>query len=347
MTRPPFPSFPPSDPPFSVKDVTRIQADLYPMGAEINGRKETRHFIADEHWEAEIAEKLDLLERDASLRRCIATDDPAGLAEALWRVAALLEMDEPTLWQTEGCIAQLPRHGLRLIVTNDESRICPEIDAPEATPLGQRIAAWLERQSGVARLFDALALTCQEDIVIMRGSDSGPGDAEALHVCFPSGWDPREKAGRDFTTIHEPVGDNARLLGASANVMKALLTKGPYVRFSFGLSPNPALDNHPVTRPPKPPASIWTDPESAIDRIYVRMERQTTYPMPDLNRGLFTIRVYVDPVKARLARDPSLRPRLASLIETAIPEVRDYKGITEMSPVLLEWLASSGITTEG
>ena len=122
----------------------------------------------------------------------------------------------------------------------------------------------------------------------MRGSDSGPGDAEALHVCFPSGWDPREKAGRDFTTIHEPVGDNARLLGASANVMKALLTKGPYVRFSFGLSPNPALDNHPVTRPPKPPASIWTDPESAIDRIYVRMERQTTYPMPDLNRGLFT-----------------------------------------------------------
>src|SRR6478609_456813 len=167
MTRPPFPPFPPSDPPFSVKDVTRIQADLYPMGAEINGRKETRHFIADENWEAEIATKLDLLERDASLRRCIATDDPAGLAEALWRVAGLLEQDEPTLWQTEGSIAQLPRHGLRLIATNEKTRICPDIDATEATPLGQRIAAWLERQLGVDRLFDALALTCQEDLVIM------------------------------------------------------------------------------------------------------------------------------------------------------------------------------------
>jgi hypothetical protein len=129
--------------------------------------------------------------------------------------------------------------------------------------------------------------------------------------------------------------------------MKALLTKGPYVRFSFGLSPNPTLDDHPATRPPKPPASLWTDPETAIDHIHIRMERQTTYPMPDLNRGLFTIRVYVDPLKTRLARDPSLRPRLASLIETAIPEVRDYKGITEMSPVLLEWLGATGTRAEG
>src|SRR6478735_310371 len=105
MTGCPFPPFPPSDPPFSVKDVTRIQADLYPMGAVINGRKEERHFIADEHWEAEITAKLELLERDASLRRCFATDDPAELAAALWRVAGLLEQDEPTLWQSEGGIA--------------------------------------------------------------------------------------------------------------------------------------------------------------------------------------------------------------------------------------------------
>src|SRR5829696_8364072 len=143
MTGSPFPPFPPSDPPFSVKDVTRIQADLYPLGTEINGRKEERHFIADEHWEAEISAKLDLLERDASLRRCIATYDPTGLAGALWRVAGLLEQDEPTLWQTASGIAWLPRHGLRLIASNEKTRICPDIDATEATPLGRRIAAWL------------------------------------------------------------------------------------------------------------------------------------------------------------------------------------------------------------
>jgi hypothetical protein len=329
-----FPPFPPSNPPFAVRDVTRIAADLYPMGSEINGRREEKHFIADEHWESEIAAKLALLERDASLRRCIVTDDPDGLVAALWHVAGLLANDEPTLWQMETDGAFLPRLGLRL--TGD--RICPEVDTSGATPLGQQIAAWLERQSGVARLFDALALACQEDIVIMRAAEQGPGGAEALHVCFPSGWDPREKAGRDFRAIHEPVGDNARLLSASANVMKALLTKGPYVRFSFGLSANPALDNHPTTRPPKPPPAFWDDPDTAIDSIYVRMERQTTYPMPDLDRGLFTIRVYVDPVKDRIARDPSLRPRLARLVETAIPDVRAYKGITEMSPALLEWL---------
>lgn len=332
-----FPPLPPSDPPFSVRDVTRIAADLYPMGSEINGRREEKHFIADEHWEDEITTKLELLEQDASLRRCIVSDDPDGLSVALRRVAELLANDEPTLWQMEPEGAFLPRLGLRLT----GKQCCPEIDASDATPLGHRIAAWLERQPGIARLFDALALACQEDIVIMRAAEQGPGDAEALHVCFPSGWDPRDKAGRDFRTIHEPVGDNARLLNSSHNLMKALLTKGPYVRFSFGLSANPALDNHPATRPSKPATEFWNDPDTAIDGIYVRMERQTTYPMPDLGRGLFTIRVYVDPVKSRIARDPSLAPRLKSLVETAIPEVRDYKGITEMSPALLTWLGRS------
>jgi hypothetical protein len=48
------PPFPPQHPPFAVRDVTRIQADLFPMGSEINGRIEQGHFVADEHWEADV-----------------------------------------------------------------------------------------------------------------------------------------------------------------------------------------------------------------------------------------------------------------------------------------------------
>ena len=68
------------------------------------------------------------------------------------------------------------------------------------------------------------------------------------------------------------------------------------------------------------------------------MERQTTFPMPDLGRGLFTIRIYVDPLVERLDREPSLAPRLAHILRSTAPEVRRYKGVDRLAPPLLTWL---------
>src|SRR5690606_11741947 len=131
---------------------------------------------------------------------------------------------------------------------------------------------------------------------------------------FPSGWDPVEKLGTGFHAIHEPIADNARLLGSSANVMKALLTKGPYIRHAWSVTLHPGRDSHPDVRRPDLTPEQWADPEIVAAHTYLRMERQTTYPMPDLGRGLFTIRIYVDPLVARLEREPSLRSRVAHLL---------------------------------
>ena len=94
-----FAPLPNSDPRFARRDNAAPQVDLYPFGRELNGRVETGHFEADEHWESEIAYKLELLERDTSLRRVIVEDDLSGLTDALWRVGDLLAADEPTLWR--------------------------------------------------------------------------------------------------------------------------------------------------------------------------------------------------------------------------------------------------------
>ncbi|MEZ4623587.1 MAG: hypothetical protein R2843_01995 [Thermomicrobiales bacterium] len=52
-----FAPLPSSDPRFARRDNAAPQVDLYPFGRELNGRVETGHFEADEHWESEIAYK--------------------------------------------------------------------------------------------------------------------------------------------------------------------------------------------------------------------------------------------------------------------------------------------------
>jgi dimethylamine monooxygenase subunit A len=333
-----LPPLPAPMPPFMVRDRFRISADLFPLGEDYNGVTETAHFVADDRWEPCIIRKLEVLESHADRASLHLDDDPAGLAAALWRVGGLLANDEPTLASVLPEGLRLPRLGLRLLADTQERTIEPEVVREDPSAVGERVAAWLEERTGVARLADALALACQEDIVIMRGAAEGPDVAESLQVCLPSGWDPREKIGTGFHAIHEPIADNARLLGASANVMKALLTKGPFIRYSWSVTLHGGLDAHPELPRPELTEAEWADPETVAARTFLRMERQTTFPMPDLGRGLFTIRIYVDPLMERLERQPEFRSRLATLIASTAPEVRQYKGVDRLAPPLLAWL---------
>ena len=341
------PPLPAPTPPFMVRDRFTVSADLFPLGAEYNGIVERAHFVADDQWEAFVAEKLRVLATRAERASLVETDDPAGLAEALWRVLGLLAADEPGLARLTADGVDLPRLGLALRADDAAARVEPEVRRVAPTPLGARVADWLEGRHGVPRLADALALAAQEDIVVMRGGGDGPDAAELLQVCFPSGWDPSEKLGRGFRAIHEPIADNARLLGSSANVMKALLTKGPYIRFAWSVSLSDRLDAHPELIGPDLPPGAWADPARVAAATFVRMERQTTHPMPDLGRGLFTIRIYVDPLEARLARQPDLRPRLAHILRSTAPAVRAYKGVDRLTPPLLAWLDPDGVTEQG
>jgi Protein of unknown function (DUF3445) len=329
---------PEPDPPFMNEARFDIKADLFPLGTVINGKLEQKHFEQDNQLEYFLTERLNLFETQLEMRRLIHTDDESGLAESLHRVFGLYAKDHSELIHLGPDGIVLKHLGLRLRCSSTATRIEPVIERLAPTELGERIASWLERQNSVARLLDALALSCQEDIVIMRGSARSDW-AEALSVSFPSGWDPREKLAENFERIHEPIADNARLLKASGNTMKALLTKGPFIRFSWGLTINPSLDNHPSSPKPELPQAWLENPNELVKHSYLRMERQTTFPMPDLERGLFSIRVYVTPLLERLERDPSLRSRLARFIASVKPEVIAYKGMAQITPAILRWLS--------
>jgi hypothetical protein len=336
-------NLPPPAPPFMVQPTFEIKADLFPLPSTLNGRYEEKHFIEDTLLGHYISKRLELFEKNASDRRAIQTDDEVGLAKTVWRVFDIFASEYPQLIQKNLDGLVLNHLGLRLIADTLERKLCPKVVLENPTELGQRVAKWLEQQTGVTRLLDALCLSCQEDIVIMRDIGETGHYAEALSVCFPSGWDPREKLLGNFSHIHAPIAENERLLKSGSNIMKALFTKGPFIRFSWGLTLNSQLDNHPETPKGTLPDLFFDDPNLLARHVYLRMERQTTFPFPELQRGLFSIRVYVNPLTERVKKEPELRERLATLLHSVKSEVLAYKGMARLTPPIVAWLESEEV----
>lgn len=166
------------------------------------------------------------------------------------------------------------------------------------------------------------ALRVQEDLVLMHGTL-----LEALWVCFPSHWNPLEKIGRSFAEIHSPVPHSEKLRAAQHNVARAMSQKGPFVRYVWGLTFNPALSAH-----PNRPALL------SGEQVYFRTERQVTLPLPDLDRSWFLIRVFVVPVES-VANTPERRAALREALQTMPKALRAYKPGTVAA---YRWLEARG-----
>lgn len=232
---------------------------------------------------------------------------------------------------------------------------------PVPAELKVRARRHLEGLPPLERLADALALAVQEDLVVMRdeggpagdmrggpargapggvagGRRDGPsaGEAELLHVCFPSAWDPRARAGADFAALHAPVPHGEVLQRSAPQVVRAMVAKGPFVRYVWSLAPDARLDRNP-RRHPDPAATVG--PES----MWFRVERQTVMPLPELQRALFTIRVYMAPL-ASVAVGAERRRTLASAVASMDEALLAYKGIGEGRDALLAWLEAGDPT---
>jgi hypothetical protein len=192
-----------------------------------------------------------------------------------------------------------------------------------------------------------LALQLQEDFVILKHE----GDAlrtEYLSVCFPSRWDPREKIGLDFSQIHAPVADNQMLLAAGPSIMTMAFMKQPMLRHVWLIVPSASLPQHPDQNDYSW-AETLRDPSPLLPRLYFRVERQTTWPLPQFNRAVFFIRVMMSPLVEVLRAPHAVRPEpvegsngtpsrareLARALRSMTLAVVAYRGMTDAMPRLL------------
>ena len=315
MAPPTEPLLAPERIPFPVEPRYLIRPDLRKL------QPGQPRFVVDARWPSYLERKLELLTSDPGRCRVIGGDEDR-IHGALQRVAGSLSEEHPELCRLDGRSLLFPLLGLAL----DEEGGIAECGESATAALRTRVAEHLEGLPVTARLADALALSVQEDLVLVAGPPNRDS-AILLHVCFPSHWDPGERAGASFARLHQPVPHNERLLAGSRNMLAAMMSKGPFIRSVWSLTATPHLDQNPARPHGAPPMGG----ERLIDSLYFRSERQTTSPFDDF--ALFTIRIYVS--RLRRVLDPNRAALLATAIRSMDADLLRYKSLTAIREPLL------------
>lgn len=200
-----------------------------------------------------------------------------------------------------------------------------------------------ETHSKYLHSFDAICAQIQEDVALLS-LDTVDGKTtnylSAVHLCAAGHWSPQDKIGKDFFAIHVPVPHIEKINERAAQFADMMVNKGPFVRFVWGFSTDLRLNHH-----PKAPEGIdqneWhgrslLDPTK--DKLFVRVERQVTWGLPEINSGLFTIRVsYLDGEEVR--KNPEQRQKLLESLQSMSPQSKVYKGVVSSFEVLTQYLS--------
>ncbi len=192
---------------------------------------------------------------------------------------------------------------------------------------------------------DALAAQIQEDLTVICRAENGSNWLSAVHLCYPNHWSAEEKIGKNFSCIHTPVAGMEKINRRADAIVNTMINRKPMVRFGWGLSTDTRLNHH-----PEPPAKLslqqWYgrnfDPQHP--RLYLRIERQVIWGLPQCQAALFTIRTYFRDCSV-IKKDPELRHKLSSAIESMTPESLIYKGLAETKDSILTWLQNNVLST--
>jgi hypothetical protein len=279
----------------------------------------------DARYAEELREKHRLLtERHAEVFQATPGSVPAQ-REVLDRLLDHLAADHPGLVEVDG----------------DEVRV---------TATG---AAYRRADFATAPL-DLAGRLVQEDLCLMAppgepGAGEGkPGEGEngyrlvAASLCFPARWSLAEKFDKPMIRIHERVPGYAETLGRPVDRFFSHLADGrPVWRLNWSVIDDPALFQPTGSGKFRTGTDDAITPETAGERLWLRVERQTLLRLPESRHILFGIRTYVDPLSA-LATRPDMATALAGAIRDLPDGLRRYKSIGRFEEAVLGWLDGVG-----
>ena len=182
---------------------------------------------------------------------------------------------------------------------------------------------------------DAAARMVEEDLCLLQLID-GEYRLTAASVASPSYWRLADKLGKELLDIHDPVPELRTRIGARMRRFFHNLPAGRiFMRGNWFLHVSDRLFRLPEDlRPPRAGEPL------ALERLYLRCERQTLRRLPESGAVLFTIRVYLNPL-VEVAEHPALAADLREALRSD-----DWAAAVKMQEVrawrepLLVWLGS-------
>ena len=173
----------------------------------------------------------------------------------------------------------------------------------------------------------------EEDLCVMQ-PHGGRYALTAASVASPSYWRLEDKLGKELLDIHDPVAGLREGIGERMRHFFRELAPGRiYLRGNWFVH----ASGEPFGTPEQLAPRRHAPSPRAVERLFLRCERQTLRRLPRTGAILFTIRVFLNPL-ADLAAQPTLA---ADILEAfAQPGVLDYKtrAVANRRTELLAWL---------
>ena len=182
---------------------------------------------------------------------------------------------------------------------------------------------------------DALSCQVQEDIAIIERHKQ-KDFISFLHLCLPNHWAAEDKLGQSIIDAHLPVPKMDKINQQTPKLINALIHKGPFERFTWGIATDKRLNHHPIA-PDGIEQAEWQGRKFDPDKpeLYLRIERQTTTGLAEVNAFIFTIRTYHRSVKNLTSDELAI---LKHAILTMPDTVKVYKGLHRQSEEICSYL---------
>lgn len=193
--------------------------------------------------------------------------------------------------------------------------------------LAQEHNVVVDRSGPRAAQWARVAHLVQEDLAVLHRGVDDVGDTIVLNVCFPSGWRPERLKEATFQGIHVPVPAFTDKKAVAQSMVRAMVDRGPYVRFVWTCSADDDLDHHPEEGRRAP----WGNATHG----WLRVERQTTVPFADAGAALFLIRTYLYPFASLSTEE---KQTLTTALTVMSDEIATYKGLLAGKARILELL---------
>ena len=179
---------------------------------------------------------------------------------------------------------------------------------------------------------DIIGRLVPEDFCLIRPTADGPLLIAAI-LCFPSRWVLAEKLGRPLQDVHERVPGYAARLGAPVDRFFANLKPGRMaLRLNWTIIDDPALFQLSGKFGTAPDLAITSD--NALEKLFLRVERQTFVALPHSGNVSFGIRTHVTPL-ARIIIGAEEATRLAAAVRGLPADMARYKSLGRFREPLL------------
>ncbi|MCG8492068.1 MAG: DUF3445 domain-containing protein [Sneathiellales bacterium] len=189
--------------------------------------------------------------------------------------------------------------------------------------------------TGQGALAEAASLI-QEDLVLMQEVE-GEFKLTGACICFPSGWNLREKVGHSVSTIHLPVPDlNASIGNSIDRFFEGLNARKKVQRFNWGIFDDDALFQ-PEWKRRRQLGREKITLQTVGEKMFFRVEKQTLQRLKRDRDTLFTVRIFNTPLE-EVTKDQERAANLLHTLKTMPDPMRKYKAVAEYEDFLLTYL---------